>query len=86
MHFYVYNKTILIICSWKLLELVAARLELVTVRLELVAARLEFVMARLELTATSKFSFVRTFDIESTRCNENESRCNEQARIVINNV
>ena len=43
---------------------------------------LEPVAARLELAATSKFD-LRTFDVESTRCNENESRCNELAQIMI---
>ena len=46
---------------------------------------MELVEARLELAAKSKFG-LRTFDIESTRYSENESRCNEQARIMISDV
>ena len=37
---------------------------------------LELVAVRLELAVTSKFD-LGTFDIESTRCSENESQCNE---------
>ena len=45
----------------------------------------KLVEARLELAATSKFG-LQTFDIESTCCSENESRCNEQAWIMIGDV
>ena len=42
-------------------------------------------MARLELTIASKFS-LRIFDIEGTRCSENESRCNKWARVLTSDV
>ena len=42
-------------------------------------------MAKLELVATSKFD-LQNFDIESTCCSENESRHNEQPRIMVSDV